>query len=208
MHVHQHHGDAVQLGQAQQHLPNVVHAELGEEVQVQRVRVRERVLVRDRAVQRELLQRVEVDVVVAAGAQSVPAAGVDDHVQFRNGRVEALPAPDGAVDCVISNGVINLIPDKTAVFREVARVLRPGGRLAIADIVTERQLASSIVCNVDLWASCIGGAAQESAYRQAIEDAGLRVEQVRANPYEFLSDGARGATTTYGVKSISLLATK
>lgn len=135
-------------------------------------------------------------------------AGVDDHVQFRNGRIEALPAPDGGVDCVISNGVINLCPDKASVFREVARVLRPGGRLAIADIVTERQLASDIVCNVDLWASCIGGAAQESAYRQAIEDAGLHVQQVRANPYEFLSDGARGATTTYGVKSISLLATK
>ncbi|MPY79645.1 MAG: methyltransferase domain-containing protein [Actinophytocola sp.] len=134
--------------------------------------------------------------------------GVDDHVQFRNGRIEALPAPDGGVDCVISNGVINLCPDKAAVFREVARVLRPGGRLAIADIVTERQLATSIVCNVDLWASCIGGAAQESDYLQAIEDAGLHVQHVRSNPYEFLSDGARGATTTYGVKSISLLATK
>ncbi|MGH3467615.1 MAG: methyltransferase domain-containing protein [Thermocrispum sp.] len=134
--------------------------------------------------------------------------GVDDHVQFRNGRIESLPAPDGAVDCVISNGVINLCPDKASVFREVARVLRPGGRLAIADIVTERQLATSIVCNVDLWASCIGGAAQESDYRQAIEDAGLRIQHVRGNPYEFLSDGARGATTTYGVKSISLLAIK
>ncbi|GAA5126358.1 methyltransferase domain-containing protein [Haloechinothrix salitolerans] len=135
-------------------------------------------------------------------------AGVDDHVQFRHGRVDSLPAPDGGADCVISNGVINLIPDKAAVFHEVARVLRPGGRLAIADIVTERQLAAAIVCDVDLWASCIGGAAQESAYRQAIENAGLRIQRVHSNPYEFLSDGARGATTTYGVKSISLLATK
>jgi arsenite methyltransferase len=135
-------------------------------------------------------------------------AGVADRVQFRWGHVDQLPAPDGAVDCVISNGVINLCPDKAAVFAEAARVLRPGGRLALADIVTERALTSAIVCDVDLWASCIGGAAQEATYREAIESAGLRIERTRVNPYEFLSPSARGATTTYGVKSISLLATK
>ncbi|MQA05013.1 MAG: hypothetical protein GEV07_20585 [Streptosporangiales bacterium] len=64
------------------------------------------------------------------------------------------------------------------------------------------------MCNVDLWASCIGGAAQEDAYRHAIESAGLRVEQVRTNPYAFISPSARNATSTYGVKSISLLARK
>jgi arsenite methyltransferase len=64
------------------------------------------------------------------------------------------------VDCVISNGVINLAPDKHAVFAEAARVLRPGGRLAIADIITEKPLTEAIVCNADLWASCIGGAAE------------------------------------------------
>ncbi len=135
-------------------------------------------------------------------------AGVDGYVQFRRGRIEDLPVPDGSVDCVISNGVINLCPGKAAVFAESARVLRPGGRLAIADIVTEKPLTSGIVCNVDLWASCIGGAAQEDVYAGAIEAAGLRAQQIRSNPYEFLSDSARGATTTYGVKSISLLATK
>lgn len=123
-------------------------------------------------------------------------------------RIEQLPAPDGTVDCVISNGVINLCPDKGAVFAETARVLRPGGRLAIADIVTERQLTESIVCNVDLWASCIGGAAQRDAYREAIEAAGLRITRLRENPYRFLSEQARNASATYGVKSISLLAVK
>ena len=94
------------------------------------------------------------------------------------------------------------------VFAEAARVLRPGGRLAIADIVTEKQLTDAIVCNADLWASCIGGAAQQDAYREAIENAGLRVEQTRRNPYQFISDQALGASETYGVKSISVLATK
>jgi arsenite methyltransferase len=130
------------------------------------------------------------------------------HVEFREGRIEGLPADDGSFDCVISNGVINLSPDKPRVFAEAVRVLRAGGRLAIADIVTEQQLTEAIVCNADLWASCIGGAAQQDAYRAAIEAAGLRVEQVRQNRYEFLSAQARKASTKYGVKSISLLAVK
>jgi len=129
-------------------------------------------------------------------------------VEFREARIEALPLPDAVADCVVSNGVINLCPDKPAVFAEAARVLRPGGRLAIADIVTEEPLTEAIVCNVDLWASCIGGAPQQDSYLAAIEGAGLVIRDVRANPYEFLSDQARGASRRYGVKSISLLATK
>ncbi len=115
---------------------------------------------------------------------------------------------DGSFDCVISNGVINLAPDKAAVFTEAARVLKPGGRLAIADIISERQMKESTVCDADLWASCIGGAAQRDAYREAIEGAGLRIEQIRENPYEFISDRARDASAKYGVKSVSLLAEK
>lgn len=134
-------------------------------------------------------------------------AGIGN-VEFREGRIENLPVADESVDCVISNGVINLTPDKARVFAEAARVLRLGGRLALADIVTELPLKEAIVCNIDLWASCIGGAAQEDAYRDAIEAAGLRVETVRQNPYEFLSGQARGASDTYGVKSVSLLARK
>jgi len=130
------------------------------------------------------------------------------HVEFREGRIEALPLGDASVDCVISNGVINLCPDKKAVFVEAARVLKPGGRLAIADIITERALTDSIVCNADLWASCIGGAAQQEVYLQAIEAAGFTIAQHRANAYEFISDQARNASAEYGVKSISLLATR
>lgn len=129
-------------------------------------------------------------------------------VTFVEGRIDYSSLADSAVDCVVSNGVINLSPDKPAVFGEAARLLRPGGRLAIADIVTEEPLTEAIVCNVDLWASCIGGAPQETTYLKAIEGAGLVIRDVRTNPYEFLSDQARGASTQYGVKSISVLASK
>ena len=131
-----------------------------------------------------------------------------DHVEFREGRIERPPVDDDGFDCAISNGVINLSPHKARVFAEAARVLRPGGRLAVADIVSETQLSDAIVGDADLWASCIGGAAQEDAYRVAIEAAGLRVETVRENPYQFISAQARNASGRYGVKSISLLAVK
>ena len=143
-----------------------------------------------------------------AKARRLAVVGGFDQVEFREGRIERLPVEDESVDCVISNGVINLSPDKEAVFAEAARVLRPGGRLAIADIVTERQLKEAIVSDADLWASCIGGAAQEDDYRHAIEAAGLRVQDIRRNPYEFISERARNASAKYGVKSVSLLARK
>ena len=141
-------------------------------------------------------------------ARKLAAGAGADHVEFLEGRIEALPLPDASVDCVISNGVINLAPDKNAVFAEAARVLRPGGRLAIADIITEKPLTEAIVCNADLWASCIGGAAEQETYLQAIEAAGFTIETLRVNAYAFLSDQARNASAKYGVKSISLLATK
>jgi SAM-dependent methyltransferase len=114
-----------------------------------------------------------------------------------------------AADVVISNGVVNLAPDKAAVFREAARLLKPGGRLAIADIVTELSLPDSVICNATLWAACIGGAMQQHNYNGAIEAAGLQVTAVRDNPeYRFISENAKGAQQKWGVKSISLLAVK
>jgi arsenite methyltransferase len=130
-------------------------------------------------------------------------------VRFEKGYIEAAPVDDASADVVISNGVINLCDDKAAVFREIARMLKPGGRMAISDIVTERQLTEAIVCDVNLWASCIGGAMQEDDYRRAVEGAGLELQTVQDNPqYHFISDSAQGATETFGVKSVSLLATK
>jgi SAM-dependent methyltransferase len=132
-----------------------------------------------------------------------------DNATFKHGYLEEAPLGDSVADAVISNGVINLCVDKAAVFREVTRILKPGGRMAISDIVTEKPLTDAIVCDVNLWASCIGGAMQEDDYRSAIEESGLRVVKVQQNPqYLFISDSAKGATETYGVKSISVLATK
>ncbi|HEX5779098.1 MAG TPA: methyltransferase domain-containing protein, partial [Xanthobacteraceae bacterium] len=128
---------------------------------------------------------------------------------YLKGYIENVPLPLASVDVVISNGVINLATDKDKVFAEAARLLKPGGRLALSDIVTEVQLPESIVCNSTLWAACIGGAAQEANYRKQIEGAGLRVEKIEHNPaYQFISDNAKGASKKFGVKSVSLLAVK
>lgn len=131
------------------------------------------------------------------------------NVEFRKGYIEDLPITDESADVVISNGVINLSPDKEKVFSEAARVLRSGGRLAIADIVTAIQLPQGVTCDASLWAACIGGAMQRDDYRAAIEGAGFVVETVRENDqYRFVSERARSATTTYGVRSVSILAKK
>jgi arsenite methyltransferase len=131
------------------------------------------------------------------------------NVTFVKGYIDAAPFEDGSFDVVISNGVINLAVDKPQVFREITRLLRPGGRLAIADIVTGVQLPETISCNTTLWAACIGGAWQVDRYRAAVEAAGLRIVADQVNDqYRFLSDNAQGATRKFGVKSISLRADK
>ena len=142
-------------------------------------------------------------------AERLRTAGGFDNVSYLKGYIECVSWEDGAFDAVISNGVINLAPDKQQVFDEAARLLRPGGRLAIADIVTEVQLPDGITCNATLWAACIGGAMQADRYIEAIERAGLRVEAVQDNPqYRFISSNAQAASRKYGIKSVSILAVK
>lgn len=131
------------------------------------------------------------------------------NITYVKGYIDAAPFEDASFDVVISNGVINLAVDKPQVFREAARLLRPGGRMAIADIVTGVPLPESISCNTTLWAACIGGAWQTDSYKQAIEAAGLRVVREQVNDqYRFLSDNAQGATKKFDVKSVSLRADK
>ena len=120
----------------------------------------------------------------------------------------ALPFEDGTFDAVISNGVINLSVAKQRVFAEAARVLRPGGRLVVADIVSGKPLKERTRRNVELWAACIAGAIPRTSYLEAIEAAGLVVGEVRRNDYGFVSERALDACSTYEVQSISLVAVK
>jgi arsenite methyltransferase len=94
-------------------------------------------------------------------------------VEFREGRLEALPVDDASVDAVTSNCVINLVPDKGRVFAEVARVLKPGGRLVISDIVLDGRLPESVEKDIYAYVGCISGAAARPDYFARLRDAGL-----------------------------------
>jgi arsenite methyltransferase len=96
-----------------------------------------------------------------------------ENVEFRLGEIENLPVGDGIVDVIISNCVINLSPDKPQVFKEAFRVLKPGGKLAVSDIVTDGPLPDAIRESLNAWADCIAGALDISEYIKAIESAGF-----------------------------------
>ncbi|MFD1514490.1 methyltransferase domain-containing protein [Halomarina rubra] len=141
---------------------------------------------------------------LAKARQLRDEAGMEN-VSFERGYIENLPFEDGTFDVVLSNGVINLSPDKEQVFTEATRVLTTGGRLAISDIISEKLMPESIKTNEDLWAACIGGAEQVDRYTTLIEATGFEVGDVRDNTqYEFVSEQAANACQKYGVKSISL----
>jgi arsenite methyltransferase len=132
-----------------------------------------------------------------------------ENVTFEKGYIEELPFEDGTFDVVISNGVVNLSAEKDRVFEEVSRVLVPGGRLVLSDIISEERMPERIKSDADLWAACIGGAEQIDDYTATIEMPGFGVTELRENPqYEFTSERAQGACLRYGVKSVSLGARK
>jgi SAM-dependent methyltransferase len=100
------------------------------------------------------------------------------NVEFRLGEIEHLPAADASVDVVISNCVINLSVDKAQVFREAYRVLRPGGRLAVSDIVLNQELPEEIRNSVAAYAACVAGASMQEEYLQFIRDAGFQDAEI------------------------------
>ena len=105
----------------------------------------------------------------AKGVKGKPYANVEFHLAT----IDKLPLPDGSVDCVISNCVINLAPDKKAVFREIARVLKPGGRLAVSDIALKKPLPAELAQDVTAYVGCIAGAIAIEDYRQGLIEAGF-----------------------------------
>lgn len=109
---------------------------------------------------------------IRRASQAAEQAGFSN-VEFRLGDAEEMPLPDESVDVVISNCVINLTLDKGRVFREAYRVLRPGGRLMISDIVTDKPLPEPVRSDADEWACCVGGAIPEEEYTRLITEAGV-----------------------------------
>jgi len=117
------------------------------------------------------------------------------NVEFRLAEIENLPAADNSVDVIISNCVVNLAPDKSRVFKEAFRVLKPGGRLMISDIVLLKELPESIRESIDAYIGCIAGAMMKDEYLKTIKNAGFKDLQVLDEtkfPIEFLSNDPVG----------------
>jgi SAM-dependent methyltransferase len=111
---------------------------------------------------------------MVARATSAAAQAELSNVQFVEGMIEALPLPDASTDVVISNGVVNLSPRKVRVLAEAFRILRPGGRLAIVDLVLEHDLPPEIQTHPAAWAGCLSGALSEKALYKGVRRAGFR----------------------------------
>jgi SAM-dependent methyltransferase len=111
-------------------------------------------------------------------ARANAGKGPYGNVEFRLGEIEKLPVGDSSVDAVISNCVVNLSPDKPKVFGEAFRVLKPGGRLMVSDIVLERELPEFIKSSMEAWAGCIAGAALKEEYLAAVRGAGFEEVEV------------------------------
>jgi len=133
------------------------------------------------------------------------------NVQILEGDATKIPLPDGSVDVVTSNGVLNLVPDKPAAFGEIFRVLKRGGHLQLADIVVEEDVGAVCGLNPQLWADCIGGAAVEKEYLATIQDAGFRdVRILRKVDYfaKSASESTKRITRSFGAKSVVVAAVK
>jgi SAM-dependent methyltransferase len=111
----------------------------------------------------EMLDKARANAAAAGAAQ----------VEFRGGRLEELPVDDAAVDALTSNCVINLVPDKAAVFAEIARVLKPGGRMVVSDVMLNGELPDAIVRDVTAYVGCVAGAIRRDDYLAMLSDAGL-----------------------------------
>jgi SAM-dependent methyltransferase len=113
------------------------------------------------------------DAMLAKARENARKVGCTN-VEFRKGTIEDLPLESESVDAIISNCVINLSPEKDKVYREAYRVLRPGGRVMVSDLVLERPLPAEILQSVDAYLGCVGGASLRSVYIRTIEEAGFR----------------------------------
>ncbi len=128
------------------------------------------------------------DEMLELARQNQKKAGLEN-VEFLKGEIEDIPLPDSTVDVIISNCVINLSADKDQVLREAFRVLKPGGRFAVSDVVVRGELPEVIRRNVELWVGCVAGALEEEEYRGKLADAGFVNIDVEPTRIHRISDG-------------------
>jgi arsenite methyltransferase len=137
------------------------------------------------------------DEMLALANENKRKAG-SENVEFLKGEIESIPLPDNTVDVIISNCVINLSADKDRVLREAFRVLRPGGRFAVSDVVTRGEIAPEIRQNVLAWVGCVAGALEENEYRGKLSAAGF--EQIEIEPTRiYRVDDAREFLSCSGI---------
>jgi arsenite methyltransferase len=137
------------------------------------------------------------DEMLALANRNKLQAGVEN-VEFLRGRIESIPLPDNSVDVIISNCVINLSTDKDRVLREAFRVLKPGGRFAVSDVVTRGEIPPEIRKSVLLWVGCVAGALEENEYRGKLAAAGF--EQIEVQPTRiYHTADAREFLTSEGI---------
>ncbi len=126
------------------------------------------------------------DEMLALARENQAKAGATN-VEFLKGEIENIPLPAAAVDVIISNCVINLSADKRRVLREAFRVLRPGGRFAVSDVVCRGEIPDAVRRSMELWVGCVAGALEENEYRQLLNDAGftdIEIEPTRIYAFE------------------------
>jgi arsenite methyltransferase len=129
------------------------------------------------------------DEMLALARENQDKAGVAN-VEFLKGEIENIPLPDGSVDVIISNCVINLSADKDRVLAEAFRVLRPGGRVAVSDVVVRGEVPAAIRRSVELWIGCVAGALQEQEYRAKLAKAGFEAIEVEPTRVYRVEDAA------------------
>ena len=138
------------------------------------------------------------DEMLALARENQRKAGVAENVEFLKGEIEHIPLPDNSVDVIISNCVINLSADKDRVFGEAFRVLKPGGRFAVSDVVTRGEMIPEIRERVLLWVGCIAGALEENDYRSKLAAVGF--ENIEVEPTRiYRIDDARSFLSGQGI---------
>jgi len=160
-------------------------------------------LASQRVGERGLVIGIDMTEEMIAKARDNATKGGYGNVEFRQGDIEHLPVEASSVDLVISNCVINLVVDKDRVFREIYRVLKPGGRLCVSDVVSKGNIPEGERDDMEKWAGCIAGALERTEYLSKIEKAGFNLPEVRASvDYDY------GKTDDYSISSITVVAHK